>query len=164
VKLPRRRKFPERGLGEAEVRVETALWSCPKCGAKLVARNLSHSCGDWSVDRFLDGKSESERALYDAFSAAIARCGPYHLAPAKTRVAFLAQVRFASVNRISRGTMDIHFVLPSALASPRFRRVEQVGKLFVHHVRVTDVADIDDELRGWLARSYVEYGERTWLG
>jgi hypothetical protein len=143
--------------------VKTGLWCCPKCGVKLVAKNLSHSCGDWSVDRFLEGKSASERALYLAFTAAIAACGPHDVAPAKTRVAFLAQVRFASVNRLSGETMDVHFVLPSALESERLRRVESVGKLFVHHVRITRVADIDDELRAWLAKSYVEYGERTWL-
>ena len=26
------------------------LWTCPKCGARLITRNLSHSCGTFSLD------------------------------------------------------------------------------------------------------------------
>ncbi len=139
------------------------LHTCPTCGVKLVVRNLSHSCGDFSIAKFLDGKSTAGRALFDRFVRAIAACGPYEVAPAKTRVAFLVAVRFASVNRIGDDSIDIHFVLPEALESPRFKRVEHLGKLHVHHLRLTRPKDIDRELRGWLRRSYVEYGERQWL-
>src|SRR5262244_3237475 len=111
------------------------LWKCPKCGVSLVVRNLSHACGDYSVAKFLKGKSEPGRALFAKFEALIARCGPYEVAPAKTRVAFLARVRFASVNRVGKDAIDVHFVLPRALASRRFRRVEKVGNVWVHHLR-----------------------------
>src|SRR5262252_10262154 len=97
------------------------LWECPRCGVKLVARNLSHSCGDYSIEKFLRDKSVVGRTLFERFVALIARCGPYEVAPAKTRVAFMAQVRFASVNRVGDESIDVHFVLPRALESPRFR-------------------------------------------
>lgn len=139
------------------------LWTCPRCGVKLVARNLSHACGEWSIARFLDGKTDAGRALFERFVALIAACGPYDVAPAKTRVAFLARVRFASVNRVGRDSIDVHFVLPRALASPRFRRVERVGKLYVHHLRLARARDFDRELRAWLRASYAEYGQRAWL-
>jgi uncharacterized protein DUF5655 len=139
------------------------LWSCPKCGAKLVALNLSHACGDHSIEKFLRGKSEVGRALFDRFVALIAACGPYEVAPAKTRVAFLSKVRFASVNRVGKDSIDVHFVLPRQLRSRRFRRIEHLGNLHVHHLRLTRSADFDRQLARWLRRSYVEYGERTWL-
>jgi hypothetical protein len=139
------------------------LWKCPRCGAKLLTRNLSHSCGDFSVAKFLRGKSVLGRDLYQRFVALIRGCGPYDVAPAKTRVAFLAQVRFASVNRIGADTIDVHFVLPRALRSHRFRRVDHLGKVHVHHLRLSRPGDFDDQLRGWLRRSYDEYGQRTWL-
>ena len=140
-----------------------ATWTCPRCGAKLVAKNLSHSCGDHSIERFLEGKSERGRDLFERFAVLIARCGPFDVAPAKTRVAFMAEVRFASVNRIGEDTIDVHFVLPRAIASPRFRRVEQVGKLFVHHLRISHPRELDRQLAGWLRRSYVDYGKRGGL-
>ena len=139
------------------------LWKCPKCGVSLVARNLSHSCGDYSVAKFLQGKSERGRSLFAKFEALIARCGPYEVAPAKTRVAFLARVRFASVNRVGEDAIDVHFVLPRALANRRFRRVEKVGNVWVHHLRLAGVRDFDRELASWLRKSYAEYGEQRWL-
>ena len=140
-----------------------ATWTCPRCGAKLVAKNLSHSCGDHSIEKFLDGKSERGRDLFQRFALLIARCGPFDVAPAKTRVAFMAEVRFASVNRIGEDTIDVHFVLPRAIESARFRRVEQVGKLYVHHLRISHRRELDRELAGWLRQSYVDYGKRGWL-
>ena len=126
------------------------LWRCPACGVRLVSRNLSHACGKFSIDTFLAGASDHGRALFDRFVALIGACGPYEVAAAKTRVAFVAQVRFASVNRVGKESIDVHFVLARALASPRFRRVERLGKLCVHHLRLARIEDLDDELAGWL--------------
>jgi hypothetical protein len=134
---------------------------CPRCGVQLVARNLSHSCGDYSIDKFLRGKTAAERALFERFVALIPR--PYSVAPAKTRVAFCAQVRFASVNRVGSGTIDIHFVLPRVIEDPRVRRIDHLGKLHVHHVRLARAEDCDAQLAGWLRAAYDEYGERAWL-
>jgi hypothetical protein len=140
-----------------------ALWVCPKCGAKLVSRNLSHSCGKFSVEKFLEGASDEARKLFKAFERAIAACGAYDVAPAKTRVAFMARVRFASVNRFGEDFIDVHLVLPRKLESARFRRVEKVGNLYVHHARLSSPRELNAEFKKWLEASYVEYGQRHWL-
>lgn len=143
--------------------VKSARWACPRCGARLVSRNLSHACGDYTVAGFLAGKGKPARALFERFERMIARCGPYSRAPAKTRVAFMADVRFASVNRVTEAAIDVHFVLPRVVASPRFRWVEHLGKVHVHHLRLSEPADFDRELQRWLRQSYEEYGRREWL-
>ncbi len=136
------------------------LFECPRCGAKLVHENLSHSCVRTSVDAFLAGKP---RDLFDRFVAVVASCGAYEVAPAKTRVAFLVKVRFASVNRVTPHAIDVHFVLPRRIESPRIARVEHVGNVYVHHLRLTKPEDFDRELKGWIRASRREYGERRWL-
>lgn len=128
-----------------------------------MSRNLAHSCGDYSIEKFLAGKSKVGCALFKSFVALVAKCGPYEVAPAKTRVAFMSRVRFASVNRVKKDSIDVHFVLPRALKSGRFRRVEALGNLYVHHLRLGRAQDFDHELMDWLRASYVEYGERAWL-
>lgn len=80
------------------------LWTCPHCGAKLIAKNLSHACGAYSVEKFLEGKTTLGRKLFARFAALVAKCGPCEVAPAKTRVAFMGKVRFAIVNRVGSGT------------------------------------------------------------
>jgi hypothetical protein len=52
------------------------------------------------------------RALYDRFEEMIGACGAYHIAPAKTRIAFLAQVRFAGITRLNESEMVCNFALP----------------------------------------------------
>lgn len=105
------------------------------------------------MEKFLSGKGPRAQELFDSFARLIATCGPYDVAPAKTRVAFMASVRFASVNRVSAIGIDAHFILHRPLASPRFRRVERLGKLYVHHLRFTDPSQMDDEVRRWLCQS-----------
>ena len=80
-----------------------ALWECPQCGARLVSRNLAHSCGDHSIEKFLAGKSRIGRTLFNRFVALVGKCGPFDIAPAKARVAFLSKVRFASVKPSQQG-------------------------------------------------------------
>jgi hypothetical protein len=141
------------------------VWKCPRCGAKLVHRNLSHACGEFTVEGFLarGGAGKKERDLFERFVACIAACGPYEAAPAKTRVAFMVKVRFASVNRVGDGFLDVHLVVPREIASTRFRRVERVGAVWVHHLRIERRADLDRELRGWIREAYEQYGERRYL-
>ena len=140
------------------------LWECPRCGAKLVTRNLSHACGDYSIEKFLAGKPPAGRDLFRRFEKLIAACGPYLVAPAKTRIAFMDRLRFASVNRVGETGIDVHFVLPYPLTSARFKRVEKVGNCHVHHLRLAGPESLDGELQGWLRESYSEYGSQKQSG
>lgn len=118
-----------------------------------------HACGDYSVESFLDGKGERARELFDGFERLIAACGPYEVAPAKTRVAFMARVRFAGVNAISDRGMTIAFALPSPLHHRRIRKVEHIARgWYGHWMRIVSPDELDDELLSWLRRSYRQMG------
>jgi Domain of unknown function (DUF5655) len=136
----------------------SGLWTCPKCGRRFVGRNMSHACGDYSVEAFLAGKGERARELFNVFEGLVAACGPYEVAPAKTRVAFMGRVPFASANSLSDRGMNIHFGLPRRLRSRRIRKEEELGSWFVHHLRITSVDELDDELLAWLRESYHQMG------
>jgi hypothetical protein len=141
------------------VRHERELWTCPKCGRRFVSRNIWHACGDYSVERFLEGKGLRARELFDRFEALVAACGPYEVAPAKTRVAFMGRVRFASVTTVSDRGMTIAFGLPRALSDPRIRKVERIGPTwYVHTMRVTSPGELDHEILEWLRESYHQMG------
>jgi hypothetical protein len=140
------------------------LWTCPECGRKLVTRNIYHSCTDATVDAFLERASPHTRALYARFEAMIAACGPYLVSPARTRIAFMAKVRFASVSRVDATSMTCGFSLPYRLATARIRRVEEIVPGWVSHsLVVTRLEELDDELQGWLAESYRLMGMRERL-
>jgi len=131
------------------------LWSCPKCGAKLVTRNLWHSCGRSTIADWKRPMGPRARAFYDRFEQMIGACGEYHVAPAKTRIAFLSRVRFAGITALSEDAMTCAFALPRPLKSQRFAKVEEiVPGWWIHRLRITEVGQLDDQLQEWLRDSY----------
>lgn len=102
--------------------------------------------------------------LFDAFEGMIARCGDYSLSPAKTRVAFLAKVRFAGITSLSEKGMTCTFSLPQPLRSSRFQRVWEIAPgWWAHRLRITHPDQLDDEVQGWLRDSYHAMGLRERL-
>lgn len=145
-------------------RPSSPLWTCPKCGAKLLTRNLWHSCGFATLDDWKARMGPNARALYDRFEAMIAACGEYHVAPAKTRIAFLGQVRFAGITRLTELSMDCNFALPKPIRSRRFRKVEEiVPGWWAHRLRVSNPAELDEQVQAWIRESYRLMGMRERL-
>lgn len=131
------------------------LWTCPRCGAKLVTKNLWHSCGVATLADWKSRMGPRARELYDRFEQMIAACGEYHVAPAKTRIAFLGRVRFAGITSLSERGMTCAFALPYRLDSARFAKIEEVGRgWWAHRLRITDVTQLDGQVQTWLRESY----------
>jgi hypothetical protein len=140
------------------------LWTCPTCGAKLITRNLWHSCGRATLADWTARMGPNARRLFTRFRRMIAACGPYHVAPAKTRLAFLATVRFAAITRISEDGMTCGFALPRPLRSRRFVRVkEEAPRWWSHQLRVARPSELDAEVQRWLRESYRLMGQRERL-
>ena len=145
-------------------RPSSPLWTCPKCGAKLLTRNLWHSCGFATLDEWKARMGPNARALYDRFEAMIAACGEYHVAPAKTRIAFLGHVRFAGITRLTELSMDCNFAMPKPIRSRRFRKVEEiVPGWWAHRLRVSNPAELDEQVQAWIRESYRLMGMRERL-
>ena len=131
------------------------LWTCPKCNRQFVNSNMPHSCGRYSVEKFLAGRSEHAVSLYERFSALVQDCGPVRIAPAKTRIGFQVRMIFAAVNKLSDRGLEAHVVLTRRLADPRFSRIETMTpKCYVHHFRVESQSELDDEVKSWLREAY----------
>jgi len=116
---------------------------------------MPHSCGRYSVAKFLAGKSKHAVSLFERFSALVHKCGPVQVAPAKTRIGFQVRMIFAAVNKVSDKGLEVHIVLTRRLQSPRFTRIETMtSKCFVHHFRVGSLKELDDEVSSWLEEAY----------
>ena len=136
-------------------RASRPLWTCPKCKREFVTPNMPHSCGRYSVKKFLAGKSEHAISLYELFNTLVHDCGPIQVAPARTRIGFQVRMIFAAVNKLSDQGLDAHVVLSRRLNSPRFRRIETMTpKCYVHHFRIEVLNQFDDEVKSWLREAY----------
>lgn len=136
-------------------RAERPLWTCPRCGLKFVSKNLWHSCGRATLADWKRKMGPRASKLYRRFEQLIARCGTYHVSPAKTRIAFLGRVRFAGITRLSEDGMTCAFALPFPLTSRRFTKVAEVAPgWWSHELRVSEPAELNAEVQAWLRRSY----------
>src|SRR5262245_29990303 len=127
------------------------LWTCPKCKRQFVTTNMPHSCGEYSVEAFLSGRTVEAISLFENFCSLVRKCGPVKIAPAKTRIGFQVRMIFAAVNRLGRDSLDAHVVLARRLESQRFRKIEMMTpKCYVHHFRIESVAELDKEVEKWL--------------
>jgi hypothetical protein len=131
------------------------LWKCPKCSRNFANRNQEHSCGKYSVEDFLRGRTQKAIALYRALEKLVFGLGTIKLAPAKTRVGFQERMIFAAVNKLSGKRLDAHIVLARRLESPRFTKIETISRRnHVHHFSVRDVRELDQEVLSWLEEAH----------
>jgi hypothetical protein len=89
-----------------------------------------------------------------AVRRAVAECGPVTVLPEKTRIAFQVRMSFAQVSPRRRWLAG-HFVFARRLPHPRFRRIDTISaRNHVHHFRLAEPGEIDDEFRLWLREAY----------
>jgi hypothetical protein len=99
----------------------------------------------------LHGKSKEAISLYLKFVEALQSIGKFTISPAKTRIAFMTRMRFASINRIGSNFINGHLILKKRNESPKFYKIEQG---VIHHFRIEKPEDLDDEFRELLKAAY----------
>lgn len=139
-----------------------ALWTCPKCGERFTGRNMSHSCGKFSLDDLFAHSEPQLVGLFHEFARMVRACGPAHMIPQKTRVVFQARMRFVGVTP-RKSHLIVHFVLPRLIESDRFHKIETyTPTCHAHYMRVSELGDLDADVRQWLKLAY-EVGEQLHL-
>ncbi len=133
---------------------ERPLWTCPACGRRFVTANSWHSCHVGDLDEFFAGH-EHLRPLFDAYVALARELGEFDVEVVRTRISFVARVRFAGVVRLRRDAIVASFWLKREVHHQRLRRVDHVGGSdWVYETLLRDESDLDDDLSTWLAEAY----------
>ncbi len=140
---------------------EYPLWHCPKCGARLVTRNLWHSCGRFTLEALFSGSAPELLAVARKYVALLESLGDVQVLPQKTRIVAVARVRFAGLYP-RKDYFIASFALHRWLANRRIVKTVDYGPRWRgHYVRITSAADLDDELRAWLQESHDLVGMQT---
>ena len=135
-------------------RARREVWTCPKCGARLVTRNLWHSCGRFTIDALFAKSDPDAFDLAKRFVRILRALGDVQIIPQKTRLVCVARVRFAGLTPRKRG-FRAAFALRRWLRSPRIvKKVDYGPNWRGHFVDVRTPADLDAELRAWLQESH----------
>ena len=129
------------------------MWTCPVCHQRFVRINQSHSCAERSVDDFLRGKSSHTIGLFHAFVEEYRKMGHVVLHPSRSRIAFASRVRFGYIHRLGKDFMDVALTFDRPYHENLcFYRIGEVpgGKIFQHYLRICNIADLNDEVKGFM--------------
>src|SRR5262245_48895655 len=130
------------------------LWVCPRCGARLVTRNLWHSCGRFTLEDLFGDSDPSILRLARRFVRMLRSLGDVQVIPQKTRLVCVGRVRFAGLTP-RKDHFVATFALHRWLKTPRVSRTKDYGPRWrAHFVPIRSAADLDDELRAWLQESH----------
>jgi Domain of unknown function (DUF5655) len=130
------------------------VWTCPRCGARLITRNLWHSCGHFTLEALFARSDPSVISLARRFLDILRTLGDVQIIPQKTRLVCVARVRYSGLTP-RKDHFVASFALHRWLKSPRVIRTEDYGPRWrVHSVPIRSPADFDDELRAWLQESH----------
>ena len=137
------------------------MWTCPKCNHKFYNTNQSHSCGNYTINDFLKGKSETMIGLFNYFISEYRKIGEFDIHPVKTRVALLTKMRFCSFNKMGADYINIHLAFTQPYADILcFSKIDNLdNRFFVYHFKIHSETDINNEVRKYMALAY-EIGNR----
>ena len=143
---------------------DNPLWYCPKCGARLVSRNLWHSFGRFTLEALFSGSAPRTVAAARRYIALLESLGDVQILPQKTRLVAVARVRFAGLYP-RKDHFLASFALHRWLTNERVVKTVDYGPRWRgHFVRITSAADLDTELRAWLQESHDVVGMQSDLG
>ena len=120
-----------------------------------------------TLDEFFAGQEES-RQLFEAVRGAVEAIGPVELRVGKSQVSFRRRKAFAWAWRPGQylrgktAPLVLTLSFASRDSSPRWKQiVEPSPGRFTHHLELYSVADLDDEVRGWLRDAWAAAGPRS---
>jgi Domain of unknown function (DUF5655) len=136
-------------------REQKEMWQCPKCGARFVASNMWHSCGRFRLDDHFIGKAPAVRHAFDRLREIIEECGAVEMIPQKTRIVFLARMRFvAAMPR--RNWLEGHLNLARRVRDPRLFKIVRYGpNTYTHSFRAADASFFDKSFAALIRESYI---------
>ncbi|MBV8950999.1 MAG: hypothetical protein JOZ99_08995 [Actinobacteria bacterium] len=134
-----------------------ARWTCSRCDREFGRANQSHTCiPGGTVDDSFRGRPQVQREIYDAIAAYLATIGPVHADAVQVGVFLKRERKFAEVRPMARA-LSLDLVLPRLVDDPRIvRTIRATDRRYVHVLRLSRVADVDEQVRAWLAESYLD--------
>lgn len=114
-----------------------------------------------SLSQFFEGDPNG-RELFDVVTSTIDALGDYAVRVTKSQIMFRRRRSFAFVWRPDRYVKTdvpavLSIALPHRLQSDRFKEIAHpTSAVWMHHLELKEVSDIDDEVRTWLAAAYDE--------
>lgn len=107
------------------------------------------------VEAMYNGAKAGLKPIHDALMAKINAFGPdVDVAPKKGYVSLRRNKQFAMIQPSTATRLDVGIMLKGVPPGERLEASGSFNAMFTHRVRVTELAEVNDELIGWLKQAY----------
>ncbi len=136
------------GYGDANALAHYALQSDGQSAAQAKALST-----DEVVQALYAGREPSLRFIHDRLMLAIQNFGAFEVVPKKGYVSLRRKRQFAMLGPASKGRVEVGLNMKGVQATARLVS-QPAGGMCQYKVHLTTVAEVDDELIGWLKQAY----------
>jgi hypothetical protein len=140
------------GYGDANSLVHVVLKSDGTRAAEAAGMT-----GEDVLSEIYSGPKAALRPIHDALMQRISPLGEFELVPKKGYVSLRRKKQFAMIGPGTNTRVDLGLNAKGLEDDPRLREEPQ-GSMCNYKVRLTDAAEVDDQVAGWLRRAYESAG------
>ena len=140
------------GLGHGDANTLVTLFRRSTGAAAAPA-----ATADAAVDGLYSGPKASLRPVHDKVMAAIAKFGPFEIAPKKTYLSLRRKKQFAMVGPATKTQVEIGLNAKDLPAGDRLVALKP-GGMCQYKVRLSSADEVDAELVGWVKAAYDSAG------
>jgi Domain of unknown function (DUF5655)/Domain of unknown function (DUF4287) len=97
------------------------------------------------------------RLLHDAVMKLVQSCGESEIAPKKTYLSLRRKKQFAMLGPATKDSIELGLNIKATLDSPRLKALP-AGGMCNYTVRLSKLAEIDTEIKGWIAAAFAAAG------
>ena len=112
---------------------------------------------DAVLDEIYAGSKAALRPIHDKLMGAMADFGDFEIAPKKGYVSLRRKKQFAMIGPATKTQVEVGLNAKDLPAAERLT-VLPPGGMCNYKVRLSDPAEVDDELRAWLQQAYANAG------
>ena len=136
------------GHGDANTLVHYVLQSDGASAAQAQGKTSSDV-----LDEIYSGAKAHLRSIHDRIMAAVNGFGEFEIAPKKGYVSLRRKKQFAMVGPATNTRVEVGLNMKDVKATGRLTALPP-GQMCQYKVKVTDAAEVDPELIGWIKRAY----------
>jgi predicted transport protein len=108
---------------------------------------------DLVTQQYAKGK-EALKPIYDAIISALSDLPDLDISPKKSYVSLRRNKQFALIQPSTKTRLDLGINLKGEPTTDRLEASGSFNGMVSHRVRLTDIAQVDDELLGWIKEAY----------
>jgi len=119
---------------------------------KATAEPSAAPAGD-PLDQIYSGPKAELRPIHDKLMSAISAFGPFEIAPKKAYVSLRLKKQFATIGPATKTRVEVGLNMKGIPATTRLVALPP-GGMCQYKINVTDVAEVNEELLGWIKQAY----------